>query len=213
MLDLQARIQFVRLCWGRARHHTIWAVLGAAMFLYSFLQTIAPLVDLSPLNFLADKFPKLPLPWGIATTFFLFALMLIDGGYALRNAELAGLRFQAINKAEFSKQIEILTGHIQHGNLLMHRCRTEKELVPQADATAWAASAEVSIEEIFNRTYITRFRSSTGVPMGAVYWPNLENRQIDGFAYVRVYRLQGFVDELQAKLDSVALNNSPNAQM
>lgn len=208
MPDLQGRILFIRLCWGRARHHTVWAVLAAAMFLYSSLQTIAPLLDLSPLNFLADKLPKLSLPWAIATTFFLFALMLIDGGCALRNAELAGLRFQAINKAEINKQIEILTEYIQHGNLLMHRCRTQKELVPEADATAWAARAEMSIEEIFDRTYITRFRSGTGVPMGAAYWPNLENRQIDGFAYVRVYRLQGFVDELRAKLDSLALGNS-----
>ena len=48
------------------------------------------------------------------------------------------------------------------------RCRTSKELVPSAEAEVWAANVECLIGSIFNGTYVSRFRSRVGVPMGAV---------------------------------------------
>src|SRR5208282_57037 len=94
------------------------------------------------------------------------------------------------NKVELNQKINLLTQYIEQGQELIRRCRTQQELVPPADAQAWATQVEQSIEQIFDASYISRFRSSVGMPMRGAYRPNLENRQVDGFCYVRVYRLQ-----------------------
>src|SRR5947209_18046614 len=98
------------------------------------------------------------------------------------------------------REVELLTTYIEQGQQLMRRCRTEKDLVAEADAVEWAAKAEQLIELIFDTAHVSLFRSAVGVPMGGAYWPTLENRHVDGFVYVRVYRLQCFVEELQARL-------------
>ena len=97
------------------------------------------------------------------------------------------------------RQVERLTEFIDQGQKLIQRCRSEKELVPEVDATNWAAGAERLIAEVFGSTYISRFKSAVGMPMHAAHWPNLENRHVDGYVYVRVYRLQEFIDELRLK--------------
>jgi|SRR5208283_2694935 len=101
-------------------------------------------------------------------------------------------------KAKRKQQSELLTQYIEQGQALIQRCRSQNELVPEADATNWAAQTEQIIAEVFDHTYISRFRSGVGIPLTAAHWPNLENRRVDGFVYARVYRLQCFVDELQA---------------
>jgi len=106
---------------------------------------------------------------------------------------------QERTEAQRKQQAELLTQYIEEGQRLIQRCRSQKELVPEADATKWATETEQTVAEVFGSTYISRFRSGVGIPMGAAYWPNIENRLVDGFVYVRVYRLQCFVDELRAK--------------
>jgi hypothetical protein len=106
---------------------------------------------------------------------------------------------QERTKARRKQQAELLTQYIEQGQTLIQRCRSQNELVSEADATKWATEAEHVIAEVFDSTYISRFRSGVGIPLSAAHWPNLENRHVDGFVYARVYRLQCFVDELQAK--------------
>jgi len=102
-------------------------------------------------------------------------------------------------KAERKQQAELLTQYIEQGQSLIQRCRSQNEPVPEAEASKWATEAEQVIAELFGNTHISRFRSGVGIPMGAAYWPNIQNRHVDGFVYVRVYRLQCFVDDLQTK--------------
>jgi hypothetical protein len=109
------------------------------------------------------------------------------------------LEHQATRR-EIKKQIEILTQFIERGQGFTRRCRGGTDLVPPEEVSAWAAEASESIREIFDDTYISRFESGVGVPMGAAYRPNLENRHVDGFVLVRVYRLQEFIDELKDRL-------------
>ena len=117
--------------------------------------------------------------------------------------EKAGQTSQQQSTEETKKQIALLTDFIDSGQALISRCRNEKSLVPEDEALRWANEAELAIENIFDGTYLSRFRSGIGTPMGAAYWPNLENRHVDGFSYVRVYRLQEFVDELRANLQGL----------
>jgi hypothetical protein len=106
---------------------------------------------------------------------------------------------QERTKAKRRQQTELLTQCIEQGQRLIQRCRSQDELVPEADASKWGTEAEKVIAVVFDSTYIPRFRSGVGIPMGAAYWPNIGNRHVDGFLYVRVYRLQCFVDDLNAK--------------
>ena len=121
------------------------------------------------------------------------------------SAELqkAGETRQQQSTEETKKQIAVLTDFIDRGQALISRCRNEKSLIPEGEALGWANEAEQSIENIFDGTYLSRFRSGIVIPMGAAYWPNPENRRVDGFSYVRVYRLQEFVDELRARLQGL----------
>jgi hypothetical protein len=109
------------------------------------------------------------------------------------------LKHQA-TQGEIEAQIATLTQLIERGLEFTRRCRSSTDLVPPDRVMAWAAEAAESVKKIFNDTYMSRFESHVGIPMGAAYWPNLENRHVDGFVWVRVCRLQEFVDELKDEL-------------
>jgi hypothetical protein len=99
---------------------------------------------------------------------------------------------------EIKERIVCLTQLIDRGRKFTQQCRTSRDLVPEEPVNVWASEVEDALTRIFDSTYISRFESGVGVPMGAAHWPNMENRFTDGFVWVRVYRLQEFIDELRA---------------
>jgi hypothetical protein len=113
------------------------------------------------------------------------------------------LEHQATQR-EITDQIASLTGFIQQAQVFTRLCRNSQDAVAPAEVQRWAEEAERSIESMVDGTYITRFRSGVGVPMGMAYIPNQENRNIDGAIWVRTYRLQEFIDELKQKLARLA---------
>jgi hypothetical protein len=198
----KTRSEYFIDCWKHAKNHWSVSLLVLLSFVYSLLLNWGPVIQLGDW---ADtsKWPKLPLPWALFISSLGLLFITLEGGYRLRTTERRAVQDQA-NCAETKtqevrrKQIEVLTGLIERGQEIIRRCRTEREIVPEADATTWANDAENEISGVFDSTFIPLFRSGVGIPMGAAYWPNLENRHVDGFVYVRVYRLQSFVDQLRA---------------
>lgn len=117
--------------------------------------------------------------------------------------EKAGETSQRESTEKIIEQIAVLTDLSDRGRELISRCRSEHSIIPDVEGLEWAKEAERAIENIFDGTYVSRFRSGISIPMGVAYWPNLDNRNLDGFSYVRVSRLQEFVDELRARLQGL----------
>jgi hypothetical protein len=197
---LSMRRRYINECWKYARKNWVVAVVDFAVTAYGVMSSIVEHTDPRSLPSISFSLPRLSLPWVIVVLLASIIFILVEGGSRLRSAEVESLRSQTKTRAEIERQIKLLTRHIEQGQQLIQRCRTENELVPNSDAEGWAAETEQLIKAIFDGTYIARFRSGVGVPMGGAYWPNLKNRDVDGFCIVRVYRLQGFVDELRTKL-------------
>ena len=117
--------------------------------------------------------------------------------------EKAGKASEQQSTEKTEEQIAVLTDLGDRGRELISRCRSEHSIIPDVEGLDWAKEAERAIENIFDSTYVSRFKSGIGIPIGAAYWPNLGNRNLDGFSYVRVYRLQEFIDELRARLQGL----------
>ncbi|MGA3325808.1 MAG: hypothetical protein ABSF45_15150 [Terriglobia bacterium] len=169
-------------------------------WLLTHLEKEMSLIEGAPLSFLFAWFLGSALIWWVLDKYvYRERLALKDDLIRTYQIKLGLSPVEPSSKEELNQKINLLTQYIEQGQELIRRCRTQQELVPPADAQAWATQVEQSIEQILDASYISRFRSSVGMPMRAAYWPNLDNRQVDGFCYVRVYRLQEFVDELRAR--------------
>jgi hypothetical protein len=89
------------------------------------------------------------------------------------------------------------------GQALSHRLTsTDEPLEPiEEDLGTWAAKAEVWMGENLEDSYIVRFRSSAGIPMGTyVMRRNSGEREgpLNGFMRVRLARLGQFIEEHSA---------------
>jgi hypothetical protein len=176
--------------WYRARRYEVFSTLGIAVITFA----ITYQHDISARETLWVTVKACGI-WLI-----LFGLFhLIRTPWKVDRELRAKLQHQASQK-EIKERIETLTQLIDQGQQFMRRCRSEKDLVSQDEVGMWYRQVVAVVEAIFDKTYISRLESSVGMPSGMAYWPNLENRHVDGFVNVRVYRLQQFIDELRERL-------------
>jgi hypothetical protein len=176
--------------WYRSWRLEVFSTLGIALIIFALVHK----EDASAMHTLLVTAEACGL-WLIAFG----AYHLIRTPWRLDREVRAQLQRQASQK-EVKCQIELLTQLVDRGQEFIRRCRCDPNLVPDGEVETWLAEVVTSVQETFDITYVSRLGSSVGMPLGAAYWPNLNNRHVDGLVNVRVYRLQQFIDELREHL-------------
>ncbi len=90
---------------------------------------------------------------------------------------------------------EQLGAFIGEGHDLMARCADETQPAPEEEANAWAARVEAFLAEHLGDSYVHRFRSGAGLPMGATSIASMLHRNLWSGIRVRLARLEQFVQE------------------
>jgi hypothetical protein len=179
--------------WRFGREQVIGIILAVLILAFQMWKGLIPARDASMIAKATVLWPYLVL----VGVYFVFHL--VRTPWKLDQKLIAQLEYQASEK-EIKSQIGLLTQLADRGQEFIRRCRSDKELVSDNEVALWLGYVMATVEKIFDETYISRLESSVGMPLSAAYWPNIENRHIDGLVNVRVYRLQEFIDELRWRL-------------
>jgi hypothetical protein len=91
---------------------------------------------------------------------------------------------------------ESLGEYLERGRELMRLCTNEKSPPPDDEANQWADEVEQFLHSQLDSSYVSRFRSSAGLPLSANSIFSLEHRNLWAGIHVRVARLTEFITEL-----------------
>ena len=86
---MPSRLAYFQECYHCAKSHKPVAVVTAAIALYSFASSIAPLVGGIPPEIASfiKGLPKIPLEWAVMVVLFSVAFIAIEGGFRLREKD------------------------------------------------------------------------------------------------------------------------------
>uniref|UniRef100_A0A6M3LC15 Uncharacterized protein n=1 Tax=viral metagenome TaxID=1070528 RepID=A0A6M3LC15_9ZZZZ len=106
----------------------------------------------------------------------------------------ANLETQADNKVKRKEIRESLGKFLEQGQSLQGKCFSQGES-PEGECQSWADEVETFLENKLDSSYISRFRSSAGVPLTAMVdttrHPNLWKA-----IHTRNFQLSKFLEEL-----------------
>ena len=83
-----------------------------------------------------------------------------------------------------------LAKFLEEGRVLLSQCSDEKEPPPNAQADDWAARTEAFFSEHLDESYVARFRSHSGSPMGLTSISSRDHRNLGGGINTRLARLE-----------------------
>jgi hypothetical protein len=103
------------------------------------------------------------------TTILVFASLIWAGVltyHELRQQKIK-LEGQLDDKGKKKKRRETLGVFLEQGQTLKRKCANEKDPPPNEEADTWASEVESYLSDELDDSYISRFRSSAGVPLTA----------------------------------------------
>ena len=95
--------------------------------------------------------------------------------------------------------LDALGAFLAEGDELNLRCHNEKELPPNDEADKWDDREAEFLRERLGESYIARFRSGAGLPMGLTSIASKDHRDLSSGIKVGTARLEQFIAELSAK--------------
>lgn len=91
---------------------------------------------------------------------------------------------------------ETLGVFLEQGQELQRKCANEKEPPPDDEADKWASEVEEFLMTELDKSFVSRFRSSAGVPLTANSISSISHRQLWHSIRTRIYQLAKFIEEL-----------------
>ncbi|GEM_PF-2061958 len=106
------------------------------------------------------------------------------------------LEKQLDQRGKTRKTRESLGLFLEQGQELQRKCANEKEPPPDDEANKWASEVEEFLVAEFDGSYVSRFRSTAGVPLTANSISSIPHRQLWAGIHTRIYQLAKFMDGL-----------------
>ncbi len=108
------------------------------------------------------------------------------------------IRHRIKPSGEANKRVlrETLAKFLDEGQNLKRQCANEREAPPNNEADEWAQRTEHYLEGEFDKSYISRFRSSIGVPLTANSIASVPHRNLWAGIHNRLYQLGKFIEQL-----------------
>ena len=103
---------------------------------------------------------------------------------------------QAAAQAQRRAVREQLGTFIDEGTALQRLCTNEQEPAPEQQANEWAGRVEAYLTANLGASYVTRFRSSAGLPVGMNAIVSIPHRNLWSGIRTRLARLEQFSQEM-----------------
>ena len=91
---------------------------------------------------------------------------------------------------------EILAKFLEEGQALKRECTNEGEAPPNDIANEWGQKVEDYLEKEFDKSFVSRFHSSVGVPLTANSISSIPHRNLWAGIHTRLYQLGKFIEQL-----------------
>ena len=101
------------------------------------------------------------------------------------------------DKAKKRETREKLGEFLEQGQTLKRKCANEKDPPPDEEADTWASEVESYLSDELDDSYISRFRSSAGVPLTANSISSIPHRNLWAGIHTRLYQLEKFIEQLR----------------
>ena len=125
---------------------------------------------------------------------------LVAGGLTYHELRGEKLKTESIleNRQRNREIREKLGDYLERGREWLIQCSNEKAPPPEDNAEQWANDVEQFLASHLDNSYISRFRSSAGLPLTANSISSYQHRQLWAGIHVRLSRLTEFITELSA---------------